>query len=136
MELGYWIFQFRLVFIDVAVNECYIRVVNSLWRMTMKKIVKPDFLFDSDAQARKTAIEQALIALDDKAKADGEPPVPISDVMARYRLSCITILASSIFASIFLCLAALYFTTLPAPITYATTLDGKLYEVKPYKVER
>lgn len=102
----------------------------------MKKTLKPDFLLDTDPALKRKGIEDALAGLNERAQSDGEPLVSINSVMARYRLSCVVIMACSIFSSVVLLLASLYFMTLPSPYTYATTLDGKLYEMKPYKTER
>ena len=125
-----------MVFIDRFFLRWYIREVQLIWHIKMKKTVKPDFLLDADKALKRKGIEDALATLNERALSDGSRPISISSVMARYRLSCMVILVCSIFSSSVLLFASLYFLTLPSPYTYATTLDGKLYEMKPYKTER
>lgn len=124
-----------MVFIDRYFLWWYIREVQLIWHIKMKKTVKPDFLLETDKALKRKGIEEALASLNERSEADGSRPISINSVMARYRFSCVVIMACSIFSSTVLLLASLYFMTLPAPYTYATTLDGKLYEMKPYKTE-
>lgn len=105
-------------------------------QVDMKKIKKPDFLLNPDKDARRKSIEEALHKLDAAAQAAGQRPVPIDLVKARYEMSCMVILIASVFSTIIMALASVYFVSLPSPKTYATTQDGKLYEIKPYKIIR
>jgi hypothetical protein len=102
----------------------------------MKKTKKPDFLLNPDKDARRKSIEEVIRQLDAGAQAAGQRPIGIDSVKARYEMSCMLIMITSVFSTIIMALASAYFVSLPSPKTYATTQDGKLYELKPYKIIR
>lgn len=102
----------------------------------MKKSKKLECFDIHDPAERRKAIEAVVRELDDKGVALGEPLEQMSNVKARYSLSCSTILWCSIIASTFLALSSLYFITLPRPFSYVSTQDGKLYEIHPLKIEK
>ena len=102
----------------------------------MRKTNRAEFLDNPDKDERKKLIEAALKELDSNALSQGEIPRDIASIKGRYYLSISTIMWSAIIGTVLLTLSSVYFSFLPRPISYISTQDGKLYEIKPVRVER
>jgi hypothetical protein len=102
----------------------------------MKKNKTLECFSIQDPAERRMAIESVVRELDEKGIAQGEPLEDMSNIKARYSLSCAVILWCSLIASTFLAISSIYFVTLPRPFSYVSTQDGKLYEIHPLKIEK
>lgn len=103
----------------------------------MRKVKKPrlEFADIADIDERKKALELCLKPLSDLPSQYGEPEVSAFDRKSRYGMSIGIIFFTTLIATTILSACSLYFMTLPSPLVYASTQEGKLYPITPIRTE-
>lgn len=102
----------------------------------MTTLDKPDYLSLEDPQERKAQIEAVLNEMDERSRLCGDPEIPIMHRQSRYSMSCMIILVACVFSTVFLGICSVYFATLPRPVSYASTQEGKLHVIEPHLIEK